>query len=200
MVHLHSRAFEDRIEGIEWLRGSLYDSIEATMEKGEGFVGLSVCEVHRGEPADDFGAGGNDEQTVVNELRGEPDGGRFAGGFDRFERIEFGFIQFKTDHHAKGADVGDERVFPSGDFTRDAPAEVGGAFREMVAFDDAKGGETGSAGERAAAVGGAVGAGAEQVDKISNLRFRISHFRIAHPKGPQGEAGADGFGPTDGGR
>jgi hypothetical protein len=166
--------FLDRINGISGLTGFLDNAVEGGVEDLEGFGGVRFGEVHGGEPADDFGAGGDDEEAVFDELGGEPDGGGFAGGLDGGEGIELGFVEFEADHHAEGADVRDEGVFPGGDFAGDALAEGGGEGGEVVAFDDTEGGEAGGAGEGAAAVGGAVSAGSEEVDQIADGGLRIA--------------------------
>ena len=165
--------------------GEACDAVERAFEEGEALGGVVVGEVQGRQPAHHFGTGRHDEEAVLEEFRGEPDGDWFARGLDSGEGVQARFVEFEANHHAEGADGGEEGMLPSGDGVGDVAAKSGRAGGQGIAQDDTQRGEAGGADEGAAAVGGAVGAGAEEVSEIADVADGTGDGEVAHPEGTE---------------
>ncbi len=87
-------------------------------------------------------------------------------------------------------------MVPCGDGADDVCAEGGGGGAEIEAFDFGEDGEGDCAAEGVAAVGGAMGAGAEDVAEGEMVGG--GDWAVADPDGTEREAAGDALGPADG--
>src|SRR5262249_36636302 len=113
-------------------------------------------------------------------------GGGLLQGFD---------VQDESDQEAEAADIADERVLPLEDFVADAVTEIAGALAELLVANFRLHGERDSAGERGAAEGRAVAAGAKEIAEQRMGRI-CGNRTLADPDGADGKAAAEALCPA----